>query len=206
MKTTASMMGLTMVLFALGGCLQHQPAPSKTFYMLSIESNPSPLNAPLASCLRVRPVTVHPSFAGASLIYRTGDLTYEKDYYNQFMVAPDLQFASLLNDWLRTAGVSLCIDTLESDRKRMILEPHLEALFVDFRKSEAPAAYAGFRFVLTRYDPSCRCSAIAMDQRLEAVVPLPPKPSAQDVVEAMGHAIQEVLDNLHPALQKSFIQ
>lgn len=194
MKTDAAFFGLAAIALLSGCGLQRQPAPAKTFYMLDVRPQTAVLGAGGVHCLRLRPVNVQTPFAGTALIYRTGEMTWEKDYYNHFLVTPDQQLGKLLEDLMRNAGITECVDQADNDGPRLTLEPHIEALYADFRTAAAPEAYAKIRFVVTRYDRSCRCSSIQLDQAFEAAIPLPPKPSAEAVVQAMSKAIEDILN------------
>lgn len=203
MKPTVFIMAAVLAVCA-GGCgVQPQPAPSNSFFMLNVQPDAAPIDAASAACLTLRSVTVRPQFAGVALVYRTGELTYEKDYYNQFLAVPDQQFGDILAEWLRSADVRVCADGRTDGTQRLTLEPHLEAIYADFRNPSAPAAYARMRFVLTRYDRSCRCSSIVLDETFEAVAPLPPRPAAEAVVGAMSKAVDEVLAQFYPSLQEA---
>lgn len=192
MKTIAigSVMGL---LLYIGGCgVPRQPAAAQTVLLLTDNPDTQPSVA-LSECLRVRTVRAAAPFTGAALLYRTGERTYEKDYYNGFAAAPDKQVNTLLAARLNAAGVTICPDGIRGDR-RLTLEPHLEALYADLTAPTAPFAVAKMRFVLTAYDGSCRCGSIVFDRTFEATASLPAKPTAEAVVAAMSAAVGDVLE------------
>jgi uncharacterized lipoprotein YmbA len=201
----SNLFALFILLITVAGCsIPQQPAPSKSQFLLNIETkaqNPLPT---LPCCLHLRTVSVQSPFSGTALIYRTGALTYQKDYYNQFLTAPDQQLNDLLPLWLRSTGVVLCAGGMDSGDKRLILEPHLEALYADFQTPPASAALVRMRFVLTQVDRSCRCSTIVLDKTLESSVPLPPKPSAEAVVKAMSNAIADILTQFETTMTMHF--
>jgi len=189
---------------AIAGC-NVQPAPAKVSYLLSVEPDGQTSVATLPDgCLRLRSVKVHSPFSGLSLIYRTGEVTFEKDYYNQFLVAPDKQLNDLLARRLSSAGIAICADGMDAGEKRLTLEPHLETLYVDFRTTAAPLAVVKMRFVLIRYDRSCRCSSILLDQTFQSSVPLPPAAGAPIIVKTMSEAVKNVLQEFEAALPRAF--
>ena len=194
--------GISVVVCGCG--IPRQPAPAPKWYVLNTELNTPAETPTLPGCIRMRNVTVQSPFSGISLIYRTGDVTYEKDYYNQFLVAPHQSLNDLLALWLRSTGAVLCMDGSDTGPKRLTLEPHLEALYADFRTPAAPTAVAKLRFVLTQYDRSCRCSSIVLDKTVETAIPLPPKPTPEAVVEAMSGAVKESIETFDAALRTAF--
>lgn len=185
----------------IAGC-SVQPAPAKVSFLLNIESG-GKLPTMSQGCLRLRSVQVQSPFSGIALVYRTGEVTFEKDYYNQFLVAPDKQLNDLLKQRLLEGGVTFCVEAMGTAGQRLTLEPHLQALYADFRTPAAPSAYIKMRFVLIRYDRSCRCSSILLDQTLESAVSLPKKPAAKDVVEGMSEALSNVLADFETALAQT---
>jgi hypothetical protein len=193
---------MSVVVYGCG--IPKQPAPAPKWYVLNTELNTPAETPTLPGCLRMRNVTVQSPFSGISLIYRTGDVTYEKDYYNQFLVAPHQSLNDLLTLWLRSTGAALCMDGSDAGPKRLTLEPHLEALYADFRTPAAPKAVAKLRFVLTQYDRSCRCSSIVLDQTFETAISLPPKPTSEAVVEAMSGAVKESIETFDAVLRTAF--
>ena len=192
-----------LVVIGLGiglcGCgPQRQPAPPQTTYLLKIE--PDAQTALPTVCFRVRPVSVRTPFSGTGLVYRTGETAYERDFYNQFLVPADQQISDALAEWF---AAILCSEETPSDSKRRwTLEPHLEALYGDFRDSASPSAYARLRFVISDYDRSCRCSRILLNEHFEAAADLPRNPSAEEVVNAMSRAVSNTLDQFHAALKE----
>lgn len=191
MKTIVSYSVMGILLF-IGGCgIPRQPAAAQTVLLLTDTPDTQPSVA-LAECLRVRTVRAAAPFTGAALLYRTGERTYEKDYYNSFAAAPDKQLNALLAARLKAAGITICPDGIRGDR-RLTLEPHLEGLYADFTQPTSPFATAKMRFVLTAYDNSCRCGSIVFDRTFEATASLPTKPTAEAVVAAMSAAVGDVL-------------
>lgn len=204
MKTMLLSLCLTITVFSCGCGIQSQPAAPNSFFMLNAAPQTVVPDADRANyCLRLRPVNVQAPFTGTALIYRTGERTWEKDLYNQFLVPADQQLNNLLADQHKNMNVTDCIEGIENNQARLTLEPHLEALYIDFRTPASPAAYAKIRFVLTRYDRSCRCSSIISDQTLEAAAPLPPRPAADAAVEAMSKAIQDILERFQAELKNA---
>jgi len=204
MRVSAFVLLIILLTWGSGCGIPQQPAPAKALFLLNLEPEVSTRIAALPGCLQLRTVAVQSSFAGTALLYRTGEVTFEKDYYNQFLTAPDQQLNDLLPLRLRSAGVVLCGNGTNSSTKHLILEPHLEALYADFRTPAAPTAVAKMRFVVIELDRSCHCSTVVLDKTVEAAIPLPEKPSAETVVKAMSEAINTVLAQLDTAVKQQY--
>ena len=204
MRASIGVLLVGFFVFICGCGIPKQPPAAARLYLLDIEPDATTQTTALPGCLRVRSAMVQSPFSGVGLIYRTGEVTYEKDYYSQFLVAPHQQLNDLLPRWLRGTGVTLCADGMDAGEKRLTLEPHIEALYADFRTPAAPTAVAKLRFVLTEYDRSCRCSKIMLDETFETAIPLPPKPTAESVVEAMSVAVKESIVMFDASLRTAF--
>ncbi len=198
--------GLVLLLLPAVGCGPlRQPPPAKAFYLLDIQPESQPQRLSPAVCFRVRTVSVQSPFSGTSLIYRTSETAYQRDYYNQFLVPADQQLGEALAAWLPAVGVVLCPDAATQDQtERLTLEPHLEALYTDFRNPESPSAYVRLRFAITTHDRSCRCSRILLNESFEATVNVPANPTAEQLVEAMSRAVAEAFGQFHSALESLF--
>ncbi len=202
MRTIAHCLAVIALAGGLVGCGPAiQPPPPQTKYLLQIAPESQ---AKLESvCFRMRPVAVRSPFSGAGLVYRSSPVAYERDHYNQFLTPPDQQIGEALSEWLAKV---LCAEPVGlEDTQRRTLEPHLEALYGDFHDPDAPRAYARLRFVISAYDPSCRCSRILLNESFEATAALEPKPSAEEVVQAMSQAVNAALDQFYTSLEELFL-
>lgn len=205
-STCIRSVGFFLLLLSAAGCSPlRQPPPAKAFYLLDIQPESQPQRLSPAVCFRVRPMSVQSPFSGTSLIYRTSETAYQRDYYNQFLVPGDQQIGEALAAWLPAVGVVLCPDTATEDQtERLILEPHLEALYADFRNPDSPSAYVRLRFAITAHDRSCRCSRILLNESFEAAVDVPSNPTAEQIVEATSQAVAEAFGQFHSALESLF--
>ncbi len=190
----ASSIALIALVTGLYGCgMRPQPASPQTQFLLDLEYADRDDVPQLPDCLQLRSVSVQPPFTGIALLYRTGNVTFEKDYYHQFLIAPDRQLDTAIQRWLAAAGAIPCSDDRDTERKHLTLEPHLKAIYADFQKPDTPFAVVEMRFVLTQFDRSCRCSKIVMDETVPITIPLPSNPAVDAVVEAMSTAARECL-------------
>lgn len=198
--------GLLSLIVIVAGCGPlRQPPPNKAVYLLDIAPDTSPLAVQPTVCCRVRPVSVRSPFSGTRLIYRRSETTFERDYYNEFLVPPDQQNSQALHDWLPSVGLVLCATSvLDEQTEQLVLEPHLEALYADFRDPHSPSAYVRLRFVLITTDRSCKCSRILVDESFEAAVGVPPRPTAEQVVVAMSQAVSDAFAQFHATLESLF--
>src|SRR5512133_3403497 len=89
-----------MTLLLVNGCLSRPPLVKQSF-AFALPSVVS--NTPAASnrVLAIRSLTVEPPFDGPSLIYRTGEFSYERDSYANFLVSPAQSLVVPVREYFR---------------------------------------------------------------------------------------------------------
>ena len=95
-----------LVLLAVSGCVDLKASyPDRRFYTLET-SRTGALRSPAAgTVLRVRRLTASKLCDGSELVTRTGESTYETDFYNVFFVPPAMQAGEQTQRWLTGAGL-----------------------------------------------------------------------------------------------------
>jgi cholesterol transport system auxiliary component len=97
--------------------------------------------------LGIRDLEIAAPFQGRAFVYRTGEFSYDRDPYAEFMVAPADCLISPICDWMRDAGVfSAVAERGGALKPDTLVEIHVEQLYGDFRKSDNPAAVLAMRF------------------------------------------------------------
>jgi cholesterol transport system auxiliary component len=105
--------------------------------------------------LRVRPATVVPPFDESGFVYRDGELLYETDYYNQFLVPPRTLLGQATRQWLDRSGLfHAVLDPSSRVSPTHTLETSLTELYGDYRNPSAPEAVLGMHFHLLQETPA----------------------------------------------------
>jgi cholesterol transport system auxiliary component len=131
-------LALTLTLTACTSFRQAQVA--KRYYALDV---PSPSNTVISSksVLQIARFRVSPQARGRSLIYRTKDLQYENDYYNEFLVPPENIFTEEARKHITARGLFGSVITKNSlVFPDYVLEGAVVRLYGDFRDPQAPLA------------------------------------------------------------------
>ncbi len=142
-------LGLVLALAAAGCGALRREYPERQQFVL--EATPPPSADPPAR-VRVLGVTrfrASPLLAGTSFVYRTGEQTFESDFYNVFWTAPSAMIANETGKWLRASGLfSDVVDPTSLTPRTYTLEGAIAELYGDYRKPGQPAAVMGLRFAL----------------------------------------------------------
>ena len=165
---------LLLTLFLLPGCslkkAVQQSAPEKRHFVLEASRAASSGSARSQGVLYVREMTVSPRYEGAGFVYKRGEVEFTTDFYNRFLIPPDLLITQEVRDWVLATGVFG--DVIQSGSvvaPTYALEGRVNALYGDY-SAQAPRAVLEIELFLVE-DPLER-SAVLFHERYREEVPL----------------------------------
>jgi ABC-type uncharacterized transport system auxiliary subunit len=152
---------LMPALFAVGlsACLRlEREAPEKRFYLIEAvrpsASPPAGAASRTGGTLQVRRIVVGAAFESPSFVYRTGEATYDADYYHAFFVSPDAMFTDQVTRWLDAAQIFDRVGATGSQlRGEYLLEGSVRTLYGDYRSGIGPEAVLEIQLLLLRDAP-----------------------------------------------------
>jgi cholesterol transport system auxiliary component len=165
----------------------------QTFVLNVSRPSGSPLHK-IGAVLRIRRFRVLPPYEGERFVYRTGDLTYESDYYNRFLLDPSSMITEEVGQWLVDSGLFRSgVDFAEYEGPTYILEGSVTALYGDYSRGIQPKAALQIEFFLSEDDSGHL--TIVFHKRYRREVPLKGmKP--QDLVKEWNEALKDILTDL----------
>jgi uncharacterized lipoprotein YmbA len=198
---------VTIVLGLLVSCTAMDPA-NKSLYALDVGKAPGARRDPSSvgqvsaippgvwrdQALQVRRVNISPPYDGHSLIYRTRDGTYVKDYYNEWAAPPEELFTSQLVDYLSLSGAfASVVDGRSAAPHRFALETCITAIYGDFRDPQHPNVVLAARVYLL--DDSTGNRRVAYQNHYDITIPLAGA-SARDLVLGAGSGYRKLLESV----------
>jgi cholesterol transport system auxiliary component len=106
--------------------------------------------APMGA-LRVGRVRVSPLFERKRFVYRTGDFTFEEDFYNEFYAPPGQLLRQATSDWLNESPVFVAVvEDVPYAQPEWLLEGRVERLYADLRSGRTPRSVMVIEFTLLR--------------------------------------------------------
>jgi uncharacterized lipoprotein YmbA len=142
--------------------------------------------------LGIRNLQVAAPFEGRSLVYRTGEFSYVRDPYAEFMDSPDEELMAPLRELLRSEGGFIAVVEAGSALKPdTLVEINVSQLYGDFRQPEHPTAILAMRFVFFEASNSVP-GKMMFEQEYSRTIPLK-APTAAALMEGWNQALAEIL-------------
>ena len=177
-----------------------RPAPVRQTFLLA-PSLPPAVSQAQPGALRVGNIKVAAPFRGKSFVYRTGDLSFETDYYVEFLVPPAAmlteQTARALDrakPFARIAGPGAAADA------EWVLDGFAAALYADTRETGKPAAELAITYYLTAAGGAERTPVWTREYRRHAPMRnSSPTAYAEALNTAFGEIVAELARDLASA-------
>jgi cholesterol transport system auxiliary component len=152
--------------------------------------------------LGIRNLQIAPPFDGRSLVYRTGEFSYVRDPYAEFLGLPAEELMAPVRGWLREGGgFSAVVDAGSAVKPNTLVEISVTQLFGDFRRPEHSAAVIRVRFVF--FDATNGIAGRAILQReYTRSIPLS-APTAAALMQGWNQGLAEILAEVASDLQHS---
>ena len=140
-------LAILAAVMALCGCLSKPPLHKQTF-AFGAPPTAAGAAAPGDHVLGIRSLRIAPPFDGRSLVYRTGEFSYVRDPYAEFLDPPEEEMMAPVRGWLSGAGgFSDVVDAGSALKPNTVVEISVTELYGDFRRSGHPCAIVTMHLV-----------------------------------------------------------
>jgi cholesterol transport system auxiliary component len=133
--------------FMFSGCLS-RPLMNKQTFAFSVPADVTTNNVTNDHVLGIKTLQIAPPFDSRSLVYRTGEFSYQRDSYAEFLSSPDEELAAFVGETLQENGCFRSVipagDTVKPD---MMVEINVNQLYGDIRKPGSPAAVIAMQVI-----------------------------------------------------------
>jgi len=175
----------------LTGCLSRSALNKQTF-AFSVSTIAATNSLTTNRMLGIRNLQIAAPFEGRSFVYRTGEFSYVRDPYAEFMESPAEELIAPVCGWLRGDGdFSAVVEAGSALKPDTLVEVSVSQIFGDFRQSERPAAILTMRFVFFDATNDIPGKAI-FQQEYSRNIPLS-TPTAAKLMDGWERALSEIL-------------
>jgi cholesterol transport system auxiliary component len=188
--------GLLIALSA-GACVSvsiDRQFPERRYFVLDVVYASAAANSNAAGVLKVSNVHVSPRYDGKSFVYRTPDMSYETDFYHQFLVPPGPMLTDEVEEALSQAKIfEYVVNSVSQLEPTHLLEGSVDALYGDFSDTKSPHAVLGMSFLLRREDDAQ--PSVIFQKRYRHTVPLESR-TPEALVKGWNNALKDILASL----------
>ncbi len=186
---------------ALSGCLSKPPLHKQTF---TLGAPPTASASVVAGdrVLGIRHLQIAPPFDGRSLVYRTGEFSYVRDPYAEFLDPPEEEMMAPVRGWLsRADGFSEVLNAGSALKPNTIVEISVTQLYGDFRRPEHPCAVVTMHLVFFEARNGVPTKPI-LQQEYSRSIPVT-APSAAALMEGWNQAFGGIFADVASDLRRS---
>jgi ABC-type uncharacterized transport system auxiliary subunit len=177
----------------LTGCLA-RPHLDKQSFVFAPPPRSAPKTVAGKRVLGIRSLEIAAPFEGRAFVYRTGEFSYDRDPYAEFMVHPAEGLVSPICGWWREAGGFNAVTESGSALKPdTLVEIRVSQLYGDFRQSERAAAILTMRFVFLDA-PNGVPGKVILQREYTREIPLKAR-TAEALIEGWNVALAQILES-----------
>jgi hypothetical protein len=178
----------------LTGCLA-RPHLDKQSFLFAPPFPSSPKAAAGNRVLAIRSLQVAVPFDGRSFVYRSGEYSYDRDPYAEFMAPPAEGLVTPIASWFSAAGgFSAVAEAGSALKPNTLVEIQVVQLYGDFRPAQQPAAILDMRFAFFGVSNGVPGMIILQHEYVRGI-PLKERTAAA-LVAGWNQALSQILDSV----------
>jgi len=188
-----------MIVGLISGCADNR-IYTKQQYALEVSRGADEQGEGGVGIVRIRRFQISEGFSGIGLVYRTSEVNYESDFYNEFMVSPVSIITEQSRRWFGESGVFAGVFGTSSGVKAgYVLEGNVVCLYGDYRDKESPEAFLEIEFTLI--SAKAMADPIVFHRTYAAARAVEPA-NAAALVKGFNGCLSEILDSFEADLRK----
>lgn len=187
---------LALLMIVISGCSGLSKSyPERSFYMFEVPPVTVKYPPVKGAVVEVSRFNVSPGSEGKEFIYRTGDVSFESDFYNQFFRPPGAMLTEITIRWLESTGLFQdVLSTVTQADANYFIEGNIVRQYGDFRSS--PKAVMEIQFLLLKYTTDSSYddnTKIVLGKNYSSEIPIA-SPTARDLMQGWNTALGEILN------------
>jgi len=148
-KAVRFLLAVFISCIVLSGCVKlSKPYPVKQYFVIEAKRISRPETSSNKS-IRIKDPEISPLFSNKSFVYKTSDLEFTTDFYNEFFILPDKMIKTQTVEWLRKSGIFRRISPDPGEKSDYILESNIVNLYIDKMVSPNKAVLETSFFLLS---------------------------------------------------------
>jgi hypothetical protein len=125
--------------------------PERTYYLFEVSEPSNPLTPVQGTTVEVKRFSISPGNEGKEFVYRTTDIQYLSDFYNQFFRPPSVILTEAVTQWLDQAQVfEDVLNPVSQALPIYFIEGNVVELYGDYRNQSAAKAVMKIQFYLLK--------------------------------------------------------
>jgi len=182
---------LIVCVCGLTGCLS-RPAISKQTFAFDTPAVTATNVVAGGRVLGIRNLQIAAPFDGRPLVYRTGEFSYVRDPYAEFLESPAEELMAPVRGYLRGGGdFNAVVEPGSALKPDTLVEINVSRLFGDFRQPGHPSAILTVRFVFFEAGNGVPGKVI-LEQEYSRSIPLS-APTSAALMAGWNQALVEIL-------------
>jgi cholesterol transport system auxiliary component len=188
-------------LFLMSGCLRlEKPYPQKSAYRLEAAPETTTQQLPSNRVLQISKFDSAPAYRSKGFVYRTGERTWQSDYYHEFFTPPAAMLTEQCRRWLQEARLFSQINQSGYPPAADLLQGRIVALHGDYRPGSSPMAVLELQ--LTLIDESNTPARTVIDRLYRRSLPLADRQPVT-LVQAWNAALTDILSEFEAQLRQA---
>jgi hypothetical protein len=138
----------------LPGCMHFQKSfPDIKTYCLDAGSGEHAVYTGPVISVRLNPISSVSQFADRYLTYRTDEIRYESDFYNQFMASPAVMIKDQAQVWLKgSPAIEFVLPADVATNPYYLIDGKVLEFYGDYRKTDQPKAVFKMEWTVSKSD------------------------------------------------------